>query len=205
MKILVACERSGKVRDALIKRGHNAVSCDLHPSDRAGPHIRGNVLNHIDSGWDGMIAFPTCRYLCNSGAKHLYRGMKKVNGRDPVRWSKMKEGAEFFRELLYADIELIAVENPIMLGHAKKLVGGSQTQIIQPWHHGHREMKATCLWLYGLPPLVRSNDVGPPPKDPEERKKWAVVHRMTPGPERERLRSETYQGIADAMADQWFR
>ena len=205
MKILVACEREGKVRDALIAKGHNAWSCDLHPTARPGPHIQDNVLNHLDDGWDGLIAFPVCRYLCNSGVKHLYLGMKKVNGRDPVRWEKMRRGARFFKVFLDADIPMRAVENPVMHGHAKSLDIGQQTQLIQPWQHGHREMKATCLWLVGLPKLEPTNIVGPPPKDPEERKKWAVIHRMAPGPERERLRSETYQGIADAFADQWFR
>lgn len=205
MRILVACERSGKVRDALIARGHDATSCDLHPSDRPGPHHQGDVLEILDDGWDGLIAHPVCKRLANSGSKHLYRGMNKRNGRDPIKWREMEEGAEFFRRFLYADIPLIAVENPIIHCHAKELIGMEQTQVIQPWHHGHKEMKATCLWLRGgLKRLERSNDVGPPPKDMIERRKWAVVHRMSPGPERERKRSETYQGIADPMADQWF-
>lgn len=204
MKILVACERSGKVRDALIAKGHDAMSCDLHPSDRPGPHYQGDVRGILYGKWDGLIAFPDCRYLCNSGSKHLYTGMKKINGICPVRWARLVAAARFFNLLWNADhILKRAIENSIMHCHAKAKIG-QQTQVIQPHHHGHKEMKATCLWLHGLPKLERSNDVGPPPKDPIERRKWAVVHRMPPGPDRERKRSETYQGIADAMADQWF-
>jgi len=204
MKLLVACEESGRVRDALAVRGHYAMSCDLLSSQRQGLHYKGDIRDILSYDWDGLIAFPECRYLCNSGSKHLYIGMKKINGRNLGRWAKMEVAAEFFNMLRNADhIPLRAIENSIMHCHAKALVG-QQTQVIQPWHHGHKEMKATCLWLEGLEPLVRSNDVGPPPKDPEERKKWAVCHRMAPGPDRERLRAETKQGVADAMAEQWF-
>lgn len=203
MRVLIGCERSGRVRDAFIRRGHDAWSCDLEPTDSPGPHIQGDVLDVLDGGWDLGIFHPVCRYLSNSGAKHLYERMRKEYGCYTDRWEKMIDGAVFFRTLLHAPIEKIAVENPVIHGHAKKIIGMEQTQIIHPWEHGHKEMKATCLWLKNLPEIVDTDNVGPPPTDPEERKKWAVVHRMPPGPERERLRSQTYQGIADAFADQW--
>jgi len=203
MKVLVACEFSGTVRDAFLARGHDALSCDLLPSEAPGPHYQGDVFDVIGRGWDMMIAHPPCTYLANSGAKHLYRDMKKANGRCPDRWARMREGAEFFRRLLAAPIQRKAIENPIMHGHAARIIGVRPSQIIQPWQFGHREMKATCLHLEGLPPLVPTNIVGPVPLNPEARKRWAKVHRMPPGPDRWKKRSLTYSGIADAMASQW--
>ena len=202
MKVLVACEYSGVVRDAFRRRGHWAMSCDLLPTDVPGPHYQGDVRDILDDGWDLMVGHPECTYLCNSGAKHLYAGMKKENGRNPSRWEKMRKAADFYNTLLNADIERICLENPIFHGHAREIVG-QHTQIIQPWMFGHKEMKATGLRLKNLPKLTPSNVVGPPPKDPEERKKWAVCHRMPPGPDRWKLRSATYPGIGDAMAEQW--
>lgn len=204
MKALVACERSGKVREALRKVGVDAISCDITPADDGSPHHhQGDVLAILDQGWDLMIAHPPCTYLSNSGAKHLYRGMNKENGVCFDRWGKMVDAAKFFRDLMEAPIPRICIENPIMHGHGKMLIGYQQTQTIQPWYFGHKEVKATCLWLKGLLGLRPSDNVGPPPKDPEEMKLWAKVHRMPPGPDRQRLRSETYQGIAEAIAVQW--
>lgn len=205
MKILVACEYSGVVRDAFIRKGHDAVSCDLLPSESDfGPHIIGDVLDVLKrERFDMMVAHPPCTFLCNSGAKHLYIGTKKENGICPDRWAKMEEAAAFYRRLLEQDIERIVVENPIMHLHAAALIGSRATQFIQPWQHGHKEMKATGLHLRGLPKLVPSNVVGPPPKDPVERRKWAVVHRASPGPDRWKDRSRTYPGIADAFGEQW--
>ena len=203
MKILVACEFSGTVRDAFIGRGHDAMSCDILPTEAPGPHYEGNVLDILDHGWDLMVAHPPCTYLTNSGAKHLYRKMKKENGVCFTRWRNMINGIDLFRKLLEADIPKIAIENPIMHGHAKSLININQSQTIQPWQFGHKEMKATCLWLKGLPLLEPTNIVGPPPNNPEERKSWAKVHRQPPGPNRWKLRSKTYQGIANAMSHQW--
>ncbi len=202
MRILVACEFSGIVRDAFIRRGHDAVSCDLEPTERPGPHYQGDVMEVLYDWWDMVIAHPECRYLANSASKHLYIGAKKENGINPVRWANMIEATTFFNRLLGCGIPRIAVENPVIHCHAKKIVG-QQTQTFQPWHHGHKEKKRTCLWLRGLEPLEPSNIVGPPPKDPEEKKKWEVVHRMPPGPNRSKDRSRTYPGIAEAMAEQW--
>jgi len=194
MRVLIACEHSGVVRDAFIRRGHAAMSCDLLPTDSPGPHYEGDVRNVIDDGWNLMIAHPPCTYVCNSSAKHLYRGMKKENGKNPDRWAAMEDGAEFFKFLWDAPIERIGIENPVMLGHAKKLIGVSQNQVVQPWWFGHGETKATCLWLKGLPELV--------PTDVVEGRE-ARIHKMGPSPDRSKLRSETYRGIADAMAEQW--
>jgi len=180
MKVLVACEYSGKVRDAFKARGHDAWSCDLLPTDVEGQHIQGNVFDVLDQGWDMLLAFPPCTNLCSSGA----------------RWFKFKrkeqaESVEFFMKLANATVPKIAIENPIGIMSSK---WRKPDQIVQPWQHGHGETKATCLWLKNLPKLEPTNIV-------EGRK--ARVHMMPPSKDRWKLRSETYTGIAKAMADQW--
>jgi hypothetical protein len=197
MRVLVACEYSGRVRDAFRKLGHDAMSCDLLPSDNdlPGCHYQGDIFDIIDDGWDLMIAHPPCTYLSNSGVCHLHK--------DPLRWPKMFDGAAFFKKLLEASIKKIAIENPIMHGYAKTLIGGvKQTQLVQPWMFGHTEQKATCLWLKGLTPLIETNNVKAEmmllPKSERER-----LHYLPPSPDRWKIRSTTYQGIADAMAEQW--
>jgi site-specific DNA-cytosine methylase len=180
MRILVACEYSGRVRDAFIAKGHDAVSCDLLPTDSPGPHYQCDVMEIIDDRFDLMIAHPPCTHLAVSGA----------------RWFKDKqeeqaEALEFVRILLNAPIEKIALENPISIISSRIR---KPDQIIQPWQYGHGETKATCLWLKGLPPLVPTNVV-----DGRE----ARVHRMPPGPDRWKERSRTFTGIAEAMAEQW--
>lgn len=195
MKVLVACEYSGRVRDAFIKQGHDAMSCDLLPTDSPGPHYQGDVFDVINNGWDLMIAHPPCTYLTNSGVCHLHK--------DTARWPKLFEGAAFFKSLLDAPIPKIAIENPIMHKYARQLVGGvKQTQVIQPWMFGHTEQKATCLWLKGLPMLTETNNVKAEmlklPKSERER-----LHYLPPSADRWKIRSTTYQGIADAMAMQW--
>jgi hypothetical protein len=196
MKVLVACEYSGTVRDAFRARGHSAWSCDLLPTD-ADPtwHIRDDVCHVLskDPWWDLVIAHPPCTYLSNSGAKHLYAGMKKENGINHERWRLMEEAAEFFRMFLSLPCP-VAVENPIMHGHAKQRVGMSQTQTIQPWQFGHGETKATCLWLKGLPPLQPTNIV-----EGREQRIW----KLPPTEDRWKIRSATFPGIAEAMAEQW--
>lgn len=194
MKVLIACEYSGTVRDAFAELGHDATSCDLLPTDKEGKHYQGDVFDIIDQGWDLMIAHPPCTYLSNSGVCHLYT--------DEGRWKKMIEGAVFFRKLLTANIPKIAVENPIMHGYAKSIIGSSQNQVIQPWMFGHKEKKATCLWLKGLPPLNETNNVKKEtellPKNEQQR-----LHYLPPSSDRWKLRSTTYKGIAQAMAQQW--
>jgi hypothetical protein len=194
MKVLIACEFSGTVRDAFAQRGHFAMSCDLLPSDTPGKHYQGDVRDLLGQCWDLMIAHPPCTFLSNSGAKHLYKNMRASNGINPARWADMERGAEFFKMLWRCAIPRIAIENPIMLGYAKRIIGSEQTQVIQPWQFGHGETKATCLWLKNLPALTPTNVV-------EGRE--ARIHKLPPSPDRWKLRSATYQGIANAMAAQW--
>ena len=195
MRVLVACEYSGKVREAFRKLGHDAWSCDLLPADDNSPyHYQGDVFDIIDQNWDLMIAHPPCTYLTNAGVSWLYR--------KEGRWDQMKDGAEFFKKLLEADIPKIAVENPIMHKYAVEIIGRRQNQVVQPWMFGHMEQKATCLWLKGLPELKPTNNVKEDmlklPKAVAQR-----LHYLPPSKDRWKIRSETYQGIADAMADQW--
>lgn len=185
MKILIACEYSGTVRDAFAALGHDVISCDLLPSEKPGKHYQGDVFDIINDGFDLMIAHPPCTRLCNSGVRWL-------NERN--LWDEMREGALFFKRLLNCDIPKICIENPIMHKYAKEIIGAEQSQIVQPWMFGHGETKATCLWLKGLPLLQNENVVlGRRPK----------IHFMSPGPERGKERSRTFQGIANAMANQW--
>jgi hypothetical protein len=192
VRVLVACEFSGVVRDAFLARGHDAMSCDLLPSEAPGPHYQGDVRDILDDGWDLMVAHPPCTYLANSGVRWLYGG--KGTRRDHVRWNAMVDAAVFFADLLNAPIPRIAVENPIMHRYGRDIIGRGPDQTIQPWQHGHPETKATCLWLKGLPPLEPTNIV--PGREPR-------VHHAPPGPNRWKERSRTLPGIAAAMADQW--
>ena len=208
-RAIIGCEFSGAVRRALRAIGIDAYSCDILPAEDGDDvhHLQGDIIQILRShrGWDLGIFHPPCTYLANSGAKHLYIDGRKENGPNPDRWAGLDRAATFFRALLDLPIPKIAVENPIQHEHARFLIGAEPTQIIQPWMFGHKEMKATCLWLKGLPKLQPTNIVGPPPKNPEERKAWARVHRESPGPDRWKNRSRTFEGIAAAMADQWGR
>lgn len=186
MRVLVACEFSGVVRDAFIARGHDAISCDLLPTELPGPHYEGDVRDILDDGFDLMIAHPPCTYLANSGVRWL--------ATKPGRRDAMREGAEFFRTLLDAPIPMRCIENPIMHKHAVEIVGRRQDQVIQPWMFGHGESKATCLWLEGLPSLVPTNIV-----DGREQRVW----KESPSEDRWKKRSITYPGIANALADQY--
>lgn len=194
MKVLIGCEYSGRVRDAFIAAGHDAMSCDLLPTDAPGPHYEGDIFDVINDGWDLAIFHPPCTYLTNSGVRWL--------GERPDRWKDLIDGAVFFRDLLNAPIPRVAVENPVMHGYARKIVGSRATQIIHPWEHGHPESKATGLWLRGLPPLMPTDNVKAVMQSltPAERNR---IHRVPPGPDRWKIRSTTFQGIANAMADQW--
>lgn len=180
MRVLVACEYSGAVRDAFINNGHDAISCDLLPTDVDGPHYQGDVFDIINDGWDIMIAHPPCTHLAVSGARWF---------KDKVE--EQKEALEFVQRLMDAPINKIAIENPISIISSRIR---KPDQIIQPWMFGHGETKATCLWLKGLPKLVATDVV-------EGRE--AKIHKMSPGPNRWKERSKTYQGIAIAMANQW--
>lgn len=180
MRVLVACEFSGTVRNAFIAKGHDAWSCDLLDTEQPGPHITGDCLEVLNEGWDLMICHPPCTHLAVSGA----------------RWFKEKvaeqaDAIEFVRALMGAPITKIALENPVSVISSKIR---KPDQIIQPWQFGHGEVKATCLWLKGLPLLMPTDIVDG---------RVARVHRMPPGPERWKERSRTLTGIAKAMADQW--
>jgi hypothetical protein len=206
MRVLVACEYSGRVREAFRKLGHDAWSCDLYEDaeDNSPHHYKQCVFDVLGRGhWDLMIAHPPCTYLSNSGAKHLYIGGKKANGRDEQRWKDMRSGADFFNRVLAAPVAKKCLENPVMHGHAQKLVGGKATQYVQPWWFGEPFFKATGFRLIGLPPLVATNKLVPPKKGTKEHKKWSAIHMASPGPNRQKDRSRTFQGVADAMAEQW--
>lgn len=195
MKVLIACEYSGVVREAFRAKGHDAWSCDILDTDLPGNHIKKNVLDIVDDNWDLMIAHPPCTYLTNAGVCHLHK--------NPARWEQLDNGARFFKALLDAPIPKKCIENPIMHKYAKERIGNiKQSQVIQPWMFGHMEQKATCLWLIGLPLLVPTNDVKSEmmalPDNLRQR-----LHYLPPGPDRWKERSKTFQGIADAMAEQW--
>lgn len=197
---IVGCEYSGIVRDALRARGVNAVSCDLLPSERPGPHYQGDVrdllvghggralrtrfgIERVDLG----IFHPPCTFLANSGVRWLHER--------PARWAKLDEAAALFRTLLESPVvPRVCVENPVPHKYALERIGSRYAQTVQPWQFGHGETKRTCLWLRNLPTLEPTNVV-------EGRE--ARVHRMPPGPERQKERSRFFEGIAAAMADQW--
>ena len=212
MKVLVACEYSGRVRDAFIAKGHDAMSCDLLDTDVPGPHYTGDIFDVLDDGWDLMVAHPPCTYLTNAGVRWLYQYDKEAKQtktdmfghkvRDEARWENMRNGALFFRALMEADIPKIAVENPIMHGFASRIVGRGPDQVVQPWMFGHMETKGTGLWLKGLDPLVETDNVKADMMKltPKERNR---IHHLPPSADRWKIRSTTFQGIADAMADQW--
>lgn len=182
MMVLVACEYSGRVRDAFAAKGHFAISCDLLPSEVPGNHYQGDVRDILGHGWDLMICHPPCTHLAVSGARHFAK--KQASG-------VQQDAIDFVRLLLDAPVPRIALENPVSIISSRVR---KPDQIIQPWQFGHGETKATCLWLKNLPKLVPTNVVSG---------REAKVHRMPPGPDRWKDRSRTYQGIADAMADQW--
>ena len=192
MRVLIACEYSGRVRDAFRALGHDAWSCDLLPTDVPGPHIQGDVLGILVDGWDLMIAHPPCTFLCSSGLHW--------NKRRPGRQAQTDQSLEFVRALMAAPIPRIAIENPI---------GCISTQIrkpdqtIQPWQFGHPESKATCLWLKGLPLLTPTEVLTKPAGGTWANQTPTGQNKLGPSKNRWKIRSETYQGIATAMAAQW--
>ena len=180
MNVAVLCEFSGTVRDAFLARGHNAISCDLLPTESPGPHIQGDLRDHDWSGYDLVIAHPPCTHLAVSGARWW-----------PNKQAEQSEALEFVQYILDLPVPRIALENPI--GRINTAIRRPD-QIVQPWMFGHGETKATCLWLVNLPPLmVTVLDQGRHP----------AIHLMPPTPDRWKKRSVTYPGLAEAMADQW--
>jgi len=185
MRVLVACEFSGTVRDAFAARGHDAMSADLLPTEKPGPHYQGDARDILDHGWDLLIAHPPCTRLCNSGVRWLEeRGL----------WDEMREAAQLFLDFLNAPIPRVAVENPVMHGHAREIIGRGPDFTVQPWQFGDGEVKRTCFWTRNLRPLMPTHFVA----GREDR-----IHRLAPSDDRAKLRSVTYPGIAAAMADQW--
>lgn len=219
MRVVVLFERSGRVREAFRALGHDAWSVDIEQSDQPGQHVVADVWDvlrryHWLMRADLVIAHPPCTYLTAAGVRWLYRYDKEAKRtvvddagqpvRDAARWALMRRDAELFRRVLDFPVPRVAVENPRMHAHAAAIVGRRQDQTVQPWQFGHPEKKATGLWLRGVPPLVPTDDVRHVMAG-LSRAETDRVHRMPPGPDRQRLRSLTYQGIADAMAAQWGR
>lgn len=194
MKVLVACEYSGRVRDAFIAKGHDAMSCDILPTDSPGPHYQGDVLNILDDGWDLMIAHPPCTRLANSGVRWLH---------ERNLWSELEGAVAFYKAIRNAPIKKKCIENPIMHKYARERLGNVPRKVVQPWWFGEKMFKATGYELIGLDDLTATNKLTPPEKETEEHKKWSWVHRCPPGPDRWKIRSTTPLGIAKAMAEQW--
>lgn len=224
LRVLVACEFSGTVRNAFLAAGHDAWSCDLLPSpDGSNRHIQDDVRRHLRAGWDLlMIAHPPCTRLCNSGVRWLIEPPTKLNPahhtpaerlaylcmnreeRLAFMWQAMCDGAAFFNELWNAPIERVCAENPVMHKYAKELIDNYvPPQIVQPWWFGDPEFKATGLHLRGLDPLVATDRLTPPAPGTAEHRRWSRVARASPGPDRWKERSRFFPGIAAAMADQW--
>jgi hypothetical protein len=195
MKVLIACEFSGTVRDAFTKLGHDAWSCDLEASETVGNHYQGDMFEIINDGWDLMIAHPPCTHLAVSGARHFEK--KRADGRQ-------QQGIDFFMKVINSPIPKVAVENPIGIMSS---IYRKPNQIIQPWQYGHKTTKATCLWLKDLPLLKPTNIVekGEYVVFPSGKRmsKWYADSAKHSPKEREKIRNKTFQGIADAMAEQW--
>jgi hypothetical protein len=192
VRVLIACEYSGTVRDAFIAQGHDAMSCDLLPSDRPGPHYQGDIVDILRDDWDLMIAHPPCTHLAVSGAKHF--AAKQADGRQAA-------ALDFVQLLMDAPIPRICVENPVSIISTRIC---KPDQIIQPWQFGHQATKTTCLWLKGLPPLVPTNIVGKGARHvTKSGKSLPQWYNLPPSADRWKIRSATFQGIADAMAAQW--
>lgn len=189
MKVLIACEYSGAVRDAFIAQGYDAISCDILPTDVPGPHYQGDVRDILEDGFDLMVAHPPCTHLAVSGA----------------RWFKDKqieqaEALDFVRLLLAAPIDKIALENPISIISSRIR---KPNQIIQPWQFGSPESKSTCLWLKNLPNLIPTDILPLPASGRWNNQTPSGQNKLGPSPDRWKERSKTYQGIAEAMAQQW--
>jgi hypothetical protein len=195
MKVLIACEFSGTVRDAFTKLGHDACSCDLEDTLTPGKHYKGDMFDIVNDGWDLIIAHPPCTHLAVSGARHFEK--KRADGRQ-------QQGIDFFMRVMNIDVPRLAVENPIGI---MSTLYRKPNQIIQPWEYGHKTTKATCLWLKGLPLLKPTNIVDKGEvvtfASGKRMSKWFYESSQLSPKERERMRNKTFQGIADAMAEQW--
>jgi hypothetical protein len=194
MKILIACEFSGAVRDAFILRGHKALSCDIMPTESPGPHYKGDVRDVLNDGWDMMVAHPPCTYLSVSGIHWNNRGRG---------WEETNKALEFVKALMNAPIDKICIENPVSIISSRIR---KPDQSIQPYQFGHNASKKTCLWLKGLPNLTPTQIIQP--RIVSGKKRWgnqtdSGQNKLPPSKDRWKLRSKTYSGIAEAMANQW--
>jgi hypothetical protein len=220
LRVLIGCETSGEVRRAFAALGHDAWSVDLLPADdRSNRHIVGDVRDHLNDGWDLLaVMHPPCTRLCNSGVRWLSEPPKRRKPEYPAEyegwneeerlafmWRELDAGADLFSACWNAPIPRVAVENPVMHKHAKALIRNfaPAAQTVQPWWFGERAFKATGLYLRGLPPLVATERLTTPKRSTDEHKAWSAIHRASPGPDRWKIRSKTFTGIARAMADQW--
>ncbi len=204
-RILIGCETSGVVRRAMAARGHDVWSCDLLPAeDGSNRHIICDVRDLLNDGWDLLaVMHPPCTRLCNSGVRWL---TAPPPGRTLAQmWAELDEGAALFSACWRAPIARVALENPVMHKHARARLPDDlpRPQIVQPWWFGEPAFKATGFYTRGLPQLVATHRLTPPKAGTPEHKSWSAVHRASPGPDRWKLRSRTFQGIAEAMADQW--
>lgn len=205
MRVLVGCETSGQVRRAFAALGHDVWSCDLLPSDDgSNRHIICDVRDLLNDGWDLMaVMHPPCTRLCNSGVRWL---SKPPPGRTSAEMQEeLEDGAALFSDCWNAPIERVAIENPVMHKYAKALIRGYQppAQTVQPWWFGDEAFKGTSFYLRRLKPLVATCRLTPPKAGTDEHKRWSRVHRAPPGPERWKIRSATFPGVASAMAQQW--
>ena len=195
MKVLIACEFSGTVRDAFAKLGHDAWSCDLEPTETLGNHYQGDMFDIVNDGWDLIIAHPPCTHLAVSGARHF--AQKRADGRQ-------QQGIDFFMQVANINVPKLAIENPIGI---MSTIYRKPDQIIQPYEYGHRTTKATCLWIKGLPLLKPTNIVDKGGvvtfKSGKRMSEWFYESSHLKPKEREKMRNKTFQGIADAMAIQW--
>ncbi len=207
LRVLIGCETSGVMRRAFSARGHDAWSVDLLPSeDGSNRHIVGDVRDYLADGWDLLaVMHPPCTRLCNSGVRWLHVPPPGRTVAD--MWAELDEGAALFAACWQAPIPRVAVENPVMHRHARERLPADlpRPQIVQPWWFGEPFFKATGFYLRGLPPLVTTNKLAPPRKaeEPERHAKWSAIHRASPGPDRWKIRSRTFDGLAAACAEQW--
>lgn len=201
-KILISCEYSGVVRDAFKAKGHQAMSCDILPTESDGSHYLGDVRDVLYDDWDLLIAHPPCTRLTNSGVRWLH--VPPPGKTKEQMWQDLEDAASFYRLLADAlHISKRCIENPIMHKYAVERIGKRDRQIVQPWWFGEETFKATGYELHGLPELEPTNKLDPPKKGTDEHKAWSWIHRCSPGPNRWKIRSTTPKGIAQAMADQW--
>lgn len=224
MRVLIGCETSGVMRRAFAARGHDAWSVDLLPAeDGSNRHITGDLRDHLAEGWDLLaVMHPPCTRLCNSGVRWLREPSKRLppsypkHERDAFErmrreerlsflWFDLDRGAEFFSACWRAPIKRVAIENPVMNPHARERLPADlpRPQIVQPWWFGEPFFKATGFYLRGLPRLTETDRLIPPRPGTEEHKNWSAVHRAAPGPDRWKIRSRTFEGVAKACADQW--